>query len=125
MGTQLTKQGFEALKQLLQEPTPYRVIFGARDAQAVTANVDKLQFDRGANTVTVLPLELSDLKGVKSFAQQSLDKVGSDNIDYLFLNAGMIQAKGGKATPGCKWNETAMTNHFCMSTSTLRAALTT
>jgi NADP-dependent 3-hydroxy acid dehydrogenase YdfG len=101
------------LKQLLEHATPYKVILGARDIKTTSDAIARLQFDRAANAVTVLPVELSDLKTVKTFAHQVLDKIGGDKIDYLMLNAGM----SGKAVKGShgKWCDVALVNHFCKS----------
>lgn len=86
---------------------------GARDTKATNEAVEKLQFDRAANAVTVLPLELSDLKGVKTFAQRALEKVGNDKIDYLLMNAGLSKDAKDKGPHGMKWCEAAVVNHFC------------
>ncbi|EFY91157.1 hypothetical protein MAC_02828 [Metarhizium acridum CQMa 102] len=102
--------GLEVLKQLLEQATPYRVILGARDIKATSDAVARMQYDKTANAVTVLPVELADLKTVKTFAQQALDSVGGGKIDYLLLNAGMFKP-ADKASHG-KWCEAAVVNHF-------------
>lgn len=101
------------LKQLLEQATPYKVILGARDTKSTNDAIAKLQYDKATNAVTVLPVELSDLKTVKTFAQQALEKVGTDKIDYLMLNAGML--KGGEKGTHGKWCDAALINHFCES----------
>jgi NAD(P)-dependent dehydrogenase (short-subunit alcohol dehydrogenase family) len=63
--------------------------------------------------VTVLPLELADLKGVKTFAQQALDKVGNDRIDFLLLNAAISNGAEGPGPKGSKWCESYIVNHLC------------
>ncbi|KAK9441697.1 Short-chain dehydrogenase/reductase SDR [Metarhizium brunneum] len=102
--------GLEVLKQLLEQATPYKVILGARDIKTASDAVARLQYDKTANAVAVLPLELADLKTVKAFAQQALDSVGGGKIDYLLLNAGMFKP-ADKESPG-KWCEAAVVNHF-------------
>ncbi|KAL3952014.1 hypothetical protein ACCO45_013731 [Purpureocillium lilacinum] len=92
--------GFEAVKQLLEQSQPYRIVLGARDTAATTAAFDRLTFDRAANPLTVLPLDLADLRAVKSFASQALEKV--DAIDYLLLNAGMIKSAEGPGPHGSR-----------------------
>ncbi|KAF5613550.1 WW domain protein [Fusarium subglutinans] len=74
---------------------------------------DELKFDRESHGVTVLPLELNDLKGVKSFAEQTLDKIGGDKIDYLLLNAGLggVGAEG-PGPHGSRWCEPYVVNHL-------------
>ncbi|KAG5923910.1 hypothetical protein E4U42_004802 [Claviceps africana] len=104
--------GFEALKQLLERTTPYKIILGARDTKATDEAVGKLEFDRAADALTVLPLDLSDLSGVKTFAQRALEEVGQGKIDYLLLNAALFKGAGDKAIPGSKWCEAAVVNHF-------------
>ncbi|QPG94035.1 hypothetical protein C2857_004234 [Epichloe festucae Fl1] len=104
--------GFEVLKQLLERTTPYNVVIGVRDTKTTDDAVEKLQYDRAANAVTVLPVDLSDLKGVKTFAQQALDSVGQGKIDYLLLNAGMFKGAEEKGRHGSKWCEAAVVNHF-------------
>ncbi|KAG5927097.1 hypothetical protein E4U53_002928 [Claviceps sorghi] len=104
--------GFEALKQLLERTTPYKIILGARDIRTTDEAVEKLEFDRATNALTVLPLDLSDLSGVKSFAQKALEEVGQGKIDYLLLNAALFKGAGDKATHGPKWCEAAVVNHF-------------
>ena len=63
--------------------------------------------------MTVLPLELSDLKGVKTFAEQTLAKLGSDRLDYVLLNAGIAQGADRPGPNGSKWCESYIVNHLC------------
>jgi hypothetical protein len=63
--------------------------------------------------VTVLPLELSDLKTVKTFSQQVLDKIGGEKIDYLLLNAAISESAEKPAPKGWRWCEPLVVNHFC------------
>ncbi|KAG6010525.1 hypothetical protein E4U21_005876 [Claviceps maximensis] len=104
--------GFDALKQLLERTTPYKIILGVRDAKTTDEAIKKLEFDRAANATTVLPLDLSSLSGVHTFAQQALKEVGQGKIDYLLLNAGMFKGAGDTASDGSKWCEAAVVNHF-------------
>lgn len=63
--------------------------------------------------MTVLPLELADLRGVGTFAQQALTKVGPGPIDYLFLNAVISDGTGDKPNPrGSRWSEAYVVNHL-------------
>ncbi|RGP65934.1 ww domain-containing oxidoreductase [Fusarium longipes] len=105
--------GLEAIKQLLDQSQPYRVILGARNTQRAQKSYDELNYDRSSSGVTILPLELSDLKGVKSFADQTLEKLGRGKIDYLLLNAGLggISADG-PGPNGSKWCESHVVNHL-------------
>ncbi|KAH8668530.1 hypothetical protein BX600DRAFT_510622 [Xylariales sp. PMI_506] len=104
--------GFEAVRQLLQQPQPYRFILGARDVKGVQAAYDGLGFDATKHSVSIVPLELSDLRGVKSFAQDTLQKLGADKLDFLFLNAAMIKAAVGPGPHGSKWCEPYVVNHL-------------
>ncbi|KAM7203635.1 WW domain-containing oxidoreductase [Naviculisporaceae sp. PSN 640] len=111
--------GFEAIKQLLsQQATPYRFILGARDVTRTRAAFDKLaesEYDRSKHDLTIFPLELSDLKGTKSFAQKTLEKLADNKLDYLFLNAGITDGTEsdkdkGKYKGG--WCEAYVVNHL-------------
>ncbi|KAI3341561.1 hypothetical protein F4824DRAFT_515106 [Ustulina deusta] len=104
--------GFEAVKQLLQQKQPYRCILGARDPRATQAAYDGLIYDSTKHSVSILPLELTDLRGVKSFAQQALDKLGENDLDTLFLNAGMNKPATEPGPNGSKWCEPLVVNHF-------------
>ncbi|RYP09864.1 hypothetical protein DL764_000998 [Monosporascus ibericus] len=104
--------GFEVVKQLLAQTQPYKLILGVRDTQRTRTALDELKYDNTRHSVTLLPVELSDLKNVKTFAQQTLDTLGEANIDYLFLNAGMFTVVNGPGPHGSKWSETYLVNHL-------------
>ncbi|PHH62778.1 hypothetical protein CDD81_6670 [Ophiocordyceps australis] len=104
--------GFEAIKQLLQQSQPYRVILGARDTHTTNQAYKQLPFDRATHSVTVLPLQLADLSTVKTFASQALEQLGGHAIDYLILNAGIFKEVEDKSLLGSRWCETAIVNHF-------------
>ena len=93
------------------QPQAYRVILGARDTGRTQKAYDDIAYDRAKHSLAIFPLELSDLKTVKSFAQQTLDKLGQDKIDYLLLNAGATQAKEEGQRQG-KWCESYVVNHL-------------
>ncbi|UNI17590.1 hypothetical protein JDV02_003922 [Purpureocillium takamizusanense] len=102
--------GFEAVKQLLEQAQPYRIVLGARDTAATAAAFDRLVFDRAANPLTVLPLDLADLRAVRAFAGRALESV--DAIDCLLLNAGVSKGAEGPGPHGSRWCEAAVVNHF-------------
>ncbi|ROV99101.1 hypothetical protein VMCG_06601 [Cytospora schulzeri] len=104
--------GFELVKQLLAQSEPYRFILGARDTEKTKKAYDELKFDGATHSITVLPLELSNLNGVKSFSQQTLQKLGQDKLDYLLLNAGMAKGAEGPGPYGSKWCEPFIVNHL-------------
>ncbi|KAI3394328.1 hypothetical protein diail_2880 [Diaporthe ilicicola] len=104
--------GFELVKQLLAKPEPYRFILGARDTERTKKAYDELKFDGSTHSLTVLPLELSSLKAVKTFAQETLEKLGRDKLDYLLLNAGMAKGASGPGPHGSKWCEPYVVNHL-------------
>ena len=106
-------QGFESLKQLLQQSKPYRVILGARNAQSTSAAIDALDFNRSASAVIVLPLELSDLNTVKTFSSKVLEILGQDKIDFLYMNAALAKDAALPAPNGSKWCEALVVNHTC------------
>ncbi len=106
-----TPQGLEALKQLLQAPQTYRVVTGARNTSGLEQSLKDISFE-SANKVDVLPLDLADLKGTKTFAEDALRKIGDAKIDYLFLNAAITNP--AVANPrGYRWCESAVVNHVC------------
>ncbi|KAG6088880.1 hypothetical protein E4U31_000998 [Claviceps sp. LM219 group G6] len=104
--------GFEALKQLLERETPFKIIFGARDTTATNQAIKKLDFDRAVHEIVVQPLDLCDLSKVKTFAQKVLEEIGKDTIDYLLLSAGMFKPATEESSWGSKWCEMAVVNHF-------------
>ncbi|KAH7027858.1 uncharacterized protein B0I36DRAFT_328053 [Microdochium trichocladiopsis] len=104
--------GFELVKQLLQQSQPYKLILAARDTQQAQAAYDALQYDSSTHKLTILPAELSNLKTVKSFAEQALEKLGNDRLDYVMLNAGMFEAPGTKGPEGSKWSNSYLVNHL-------------
>ncbi|KAJ7132315.1 hypothetical protein C8R44DRAFT_698749 [Mycena epipterygia] len=102
--------GFELVKQLLAQAEPYKFILGARDTESTKKAYDELKFDSGKHSLTVLPLELSNLKSVKTFALQTLEELGHDKLDYLMLNAAvMLEVKDAD---GSKWCEDYVVNHL-------------
>ncbi|KAJ7132326.1 hypothetical protein C8R44DRAFT_773759 [Mycena epipterygia] len=103
--------GFELVKQLLAQAQPYKFILGARDTEGTKKAYAELKFDSGKHSLTILPLELSDLKGVKTFAQQTLEKLGHDKLDYLMLNAALSKA-AGSGPPKPEWCEAYVVNHL-------------
>ncbi|KAK1782421.1 hypothetical protein QBC45DRAFT_402898 [Copromyces sp. CBS 386.78] len=113
--------GFHVIKHLLsQSSQPYNFILGARDVPR-TQNAYQAAFpalspsgSMDPHSLEILPLELSDLKTVKRFATQTLDKLGDRKIDYLLLNAGITNGAGTeKPGPGgSKWCEALVVNHL-------------
>jgi hypothetical protein len=70
------------------------------------------------HNVAILPLELSNLRDVRSFAQQASKKIGQDNLDYLMLNAAAAKTATGPGPHGSKWCEAYIVNHLCKFGST-------
>ncbi|KAH9892249.1 hypothetical protein F4778DRAFT_749912 [Xylariomycetidae sp. FL2044] len=104
--------GFEAVKQLLQQSQPYRFILGARDVKSTQTAYDGVGYDPARHSVAILPLDLIDLEGVKSFAQQALTQLGNDNLDFLLLNAALNKPAIGPGPNGSKWCEAFIVNHL-------------
>ncbi|KAJ7186124.1 hypothetical protein C8R46DRAFT_982931 [Mycena filopes] len=105
--------GFEAVKQLLGRQERYRFILGVQEVVETQEAYKALQFDASLHSVDLLPLELSDLKSVQSFARQVLEKLGSGEIlDVLWLNAGMSRPATAPGPNGSKWCETYIVNHL-------------
>ncbi|KAH8882173.1 short-chain dehydrogenase/reductase [Thozetella sp. PMI_491] len=104
--------GFEAIKQLLGQSQAYKFILGARDTKTTETAFNDLKYDVTKHTLTVLPLELSNLKSVQSFAQQTLQKLGADKIDYLMLGAAQTGNAEGPGPFGSKWSAQYVVNHL-------------
>ncbi|KAK3995327.1 WW domain-containing oxidoreductase [Cladorrhinum sp. PSN332] len=105
--------GFELVKQLLtQQSQAYKFILGARDVSRTEAAYSSLKFDSGTHSLTILPLELADIKTAKSFAQQTLQNLGDDKLDYLLLNAGISDGADKPGRNGTKWCESYIVNHL-------------
>ena len=112
------QQGFEAVKQLLSQSEPYRFILGCRNTTTVQSAYDGLSYDTQKHSVTLLPLELSDLRTVRKFASQTIGKLGSEKLDILFLNAAVSKAADEPGINGSKWSEQYVVNHLCKRTAT-------
>lgn len=107
-------QGFEAVKQLLAQTQAYNFILGARDIKTTQAAYDELLYDNSRHSLTILPLELTNLQTVKSFAVQTLEKLGQVPLDYLLLNAAVARsADGGPGPNGSQWSHSYIVNHLC------------
>ncbi|KAK7972278.1 hypothetical protein PG988_006412 [Apiospora saccharicola] len=104
--------GFELVKQLLAQTQPYKFILGARDTQRTQAAYDELKYDSARHSLTILPLELANLPTVKTFAQQALQKLGQDPIDYLLLNAGMARNDDEPGPGPSQWSDSYLVNHL-------------
>lgn len=96
----------------MAQTQPWNFILGVRDTVQVQRAFDGLKYDTSKHRLTLLPLDLSQFKNVKTFAQQTLGKLGSaGKIDYLLLNAGL--AKGAeKSGFHPKWCESYIVNHL-------------
>ncbi|KAI1427557.1 hypothetical protein F5Y12DRAFT_737191 [Xylaria sp. FL1777] len=106
--------GFEAIKQLLVQSQPYNFILGARDLKTTTDAYNALKYENNSHTITIFPLELNNMRSVKTFAQQTLEKLGSSPVDYLMLNAatGMIKTVAETGPHGSRWIEPYLVNHL-------------
>ncbi|KAI0181899.1 NAD(P)-binding protein [Hypoxylon sp. FL1284] len=96
--------GFELVKQLLARTQPHKFILGARDIKTTQAAFDNLKYDSSTHSLTIFPLELSNLRNVKTFSQQALSTVGQGNIDYLLLNAAISMSAEKPGPHGSKWS---------------------
>ncbi|KAH8786011.1 hypothetical protein F5883DRAFT_536674 [Diaporthe sp. PMI_573] len=105
--------GFEAVKQLLGQTQAYKFILGARNVETTKAAYDKLQYDNSRHSLTILPLELTDLQTVKSFAHQTLRNLGQEPLDFLLLNAAIARSADGSPGPnGSQWSHSFIVNHL-------------
>lgn len=73
---------------------------------------DGLKYDAAKHSLTILPLELASLKGVKSFARQTIQNLGKKKLDYLLLNAALMKT-ADSPVEGSKWCEPYIVNHLC------------
>lgn len=62
--------------------------------------------------MAILPLNLSDLRNVQSFAKQALTQLGEKKLDKLFLVAGMLNSADGPGPHGSQWCESYVVNHL-------------
>jgi NAD(P)-dependent dehydrogenase (short-subunit alcohol dehydrogenase family) len=109
-------QGFEVVKQLLSKShQPLTFVLGVRDVAKTQAAYSGFQFNRSVHTVTILPLDLSNLATVVTFAQQALSALASTNLNYLLLNAAISESAGTSTSGpnGSKWSKTYLVNHLC------------
>ncbi|KAI1637431.1 hypothetical protein F4809DRAFT_640487 [Biscogniauxia mediterranea] len=106
--------GFELVKKLLAQPQPYNFILGARNVEAAQAAYNGVEFDNTKHSITILPVELNNIKTVKTFAQQALEKLGQTKVDCLLLNAGVGFQKipAVQGPHGSRWCEQYLVNHL-------------
>ena len=110
--TYINFQGFEVIKQLMAQAQPWNFILGVRDTAKVKLAFDGLKYDTTRHNLTLLPLDLSHIKTVKVFAQQTLEQLGSaGKVDYLLLNAGLSKSAEEKGYHP-KWCESYIVNHL-------------
>lgn len=102
---------------MLEQSQPYNFILSVRDRAKTEAAFDELRFDTKKHRLTLLPLSLANLKGVKAFAQATLDDLGEGKLDYLFLNAAMIKTADAPGSAWSKWCEPYIVNHLCTNAS--------
>jgi len=107
-------QGFEAVKQLLaQSDQPYNILLGARGVARTRNAFTTLDYDTTKHSVTVLPLELSDLRSTRTFAHDVLHTLGDGTkIDVLLLNAAISDGSEKPGPNGSKWSEPFVVNHL-------------
>lgn len=96
----------------MQESQPYNIILGARNVAATNTAFEAVKFDKKTHALTVLPLDMADVRNVKPFAQQTLAKLGQTGINYLLLNAAVIKNTEQPALNNSKWCESLVVNHI-------------
>ena len=75
--------------------------------------MDSLKYDSTKHKLTLIPLELSDLKSVRTFAKSTLEKLGQDKVDFALLNAALTGAATKPGPHGSRWSEPYIVNHLC------------
>jgi len=73
---------------------------------------DEVEFDERRHSLAVLPLDLSDLRSTRAFAQQTLDTLGPNKVDLLLLNAAISNGSEKAGPRVSKWSETHIVNHL-------------
>ncbi len=104
--------GFELFKQLLTQSQPHKIILGARNAKDVEVTYNDIEFDKTKHSLSIFPLDLSDLKGTRIFAKQTLQNLGNGRVDCLLLNAGMVKSAEAPQSWKSKWSEPYVVNHL-------------
>ncbi|QDS68837.1 hypothetical protein FKW77_007090 [Venturia effusa] len=105
--------GFEAVKQLLsQQETDYNFILGVQNTTTAQTAFEKLPYNREKHTITLLPLELTDLRTVKKFAARVLQLLDTKPIDILLLNAALVKTADEPRTNDSRYNEPFLVNHL-------------
>jgi NADP-dependent 3-hydroxy acid dehydrogenase YdfG len=105
--------GFELIKQLLTQSQPHKIILGARNTNDVEVAYDNIEFDKAKHSLSTFPLDLSDLKETRIFAEQTLQNLGNGRVDCLLLNAGMVKSAEEPPSWQSKWSEQYVVNHLC------------
>jgi NAD(P)-dependent dehydrogenase (short-subunit alcohol dehydrogenase family) len=105
--------GFELIKQLLTQSQPHKIILGARNANDVEVAYNNIEFDKTKHSLFIFPLDLSDLKGTRIFAEQTLQNLGKGKVDCLLLNAGIVKSAEEPQSWKSKWSEQYVVNHLC------------
>jgi hypothetical protein len=105
--------GFELIKQLLTQSQPHKIILGARNTSDVEVAYKNIEFDKTKHSLSIFPLDLSDLNGTKVFAEQTLQNLGNGRVDCLLLNAGMVKSAEEPQSWKSKWSEQYVVNHLC------------
>lgn len=101
------------MKQLLESSESYNFILGARSTEKAKAAFDDLKYNTAKHTITVLPLDLQDLRSVQVFTQKALTTLGRNRLDYLFLGAGTLDDGEGAGPHGSQWGVGYVVNHLC------------
>jgi NAD(P)-dependent dehydrogenase (short-subunit alcohol dehydrogenase family) len=96
----------------MAQAQPWNFILGVRDTVKVQTEFDGLKYDTKKHSLTLFPLDLSQVKNVKTFAQKTLEKIGpAGTIDYLVLNAALVKSAEQKGSHP-KYCESYIVNHL-------------
>ena len=109
-------QGFEVIKQLLiDQPNPYKFILGVRDPVQTKPEFDNLKYDTTKHDISLHKVDFANMKEVKGFAQQALDKLGKDKdkLETVMLNHAIAKDGKGPALNGTPFGENYFVNHLC------------
>ena len=92
---------------------PHHFILGVRDPAKSKSEFDNLQYDSSKHDISLHKVDFSNLREVRTFAQEALAKLGEDKLDYVLLNHAIVKDAKGPGPHGSPWSEQYVVNHQC------------
>ncbi|CAD6570657.1 MAG: hypothetical protein TREMPRED_005942 [Tremellales sp. Tagirdzhanova-0007] len=104
--------GFEVIKQLLlDQPNPFKFILGVRDPAKTKPEFDNLKYDTSKHDVSLFQVDYANLKEVRAFAQNAIEQLGKDKLDYVMLNHAVARDATSPGLFGSAWCDSFVVNH--------------